>query len=256
VTAGIGYAAIDPMADTPDRSDLIAAVTTEHFTLQGARTQTVNESSSRAALYIGSVSSAVVALGFISQLSKVGEVFDAFALTVLPTLYLLGISTFVRLVENSAEDFHYGRAINRIRHYYEEVAGDHADLFLLSGHDDADGVKANMGVPFGRRQRYFTIGSAIAMINSVVAGSAVAIAAGAIGDPQLGLAVAIGAAVALVSLALMLRYEARLLAALSDQGDALFPSPSKTDREASRVRKRTTGLEPATFGLGSRRSTN
>jgi hypothetical protein len=67
---------------------------------------------------------------------------DVFART--PTLYLLGIVTFVRLVECGAEDFQYGLAINRIRHYYKEVAGDRADLFLLSGHDDGVGVFANM----------------------------------------------------------------------------------------------------------------
>jgi hypothetical protein len=56
----------------------------------------------------------------------VGDVFEVFALTVLPTLYLLGLFTFVRLVENSAEDFRYGLAINRIRGYYQELAGEHA----------------------------------------------------------------------------------------------------------------------------------
>jgi hypothetical protein len=167
------------MGEAPDHKDLLTALTTEHFTLQGARSQTVSESSSRAALYIGSVSSAVVALGFLGQVSDVGEVFEVFALTVLPTIYLLGVFTFVRLVENSAEDFRYGLAINRIRGYYKQVAGDQAELFLLSGHDDRRGVLANMGVPFEGRQQYFTIASAIAVINSVVAGSAAAIAAGA-----------------------------------------------------------------------------
>lgn len=33
------------------------------------------------------------------------------------------------------------------RHYYKEVAGDRASLFLLSGHDDGEGVFANMGLP-------------------------------------------------------------------------------------------------------------
>jgi hypothetical protein len=54
-----------------------------------------------------------VALGFIAQLSEIGDVFNVFALTVLPTLYMLGSVTFVRLVECSAEDFRYGQAINR-----------------------------------------------------------------------------------------------------------------------------------------------
>jgi hypothetical protein len=108
----------------PDPEQLLTALSTEHFTLQGARSQTMSESSARASVYVFAVSSALVALSFIGQLSDVGDVFNAFALTVLPTLYLLGIVTFVRLVECGAEDFRYGLAINRIRHYYEEVAGD------------------------------------------------------------------------------------------------------------------------------------
>src|SRR5918992_1823349 len=87
------------VADAPDRGELLTALTTEHFTLQGARSQTMSESSSRAALYIGAVSSTLVALGFLGRLSPGGDTFNTFALTVLPTLYLLGVFTFVRLVE-------------------------------------------------------------------------------------------------------------------------------------------------------------
>jgi hypothetical protein len=100
-----------------DSQQLLTALTTEHFTLQGARSQTISESSARASLYIIAVSSALVALGFIGQLSNVGDVFNVFALTVLPTLYVLGSVTFVRLVECGAEDFRYRMAINRIRGY-------------------------------------------------------------------------------------------------------------------------------------------
>src|SRR5919199_166412 len=85
-------------------SELLTALTTEHFTLQGARAQTMSESSARASLYIVAVSSTLVALGFITQLSEIGDIFNVFALTVLPTLYVLGAVTFVRMVECSAED--------------------------------------------------------------------------------------------------------------------------------------------------------
>ena len=131
----------------PDPGQLLTALTTEHFTLQTARAQTTSETSARASVYMYTVSSALVALGFVSQVADgVGEVFVIFALTVLPTIYLLGCATYVRLVELGAEDLRYGIAINRIRGYYQEIAGDRADLFLLSGHDDAAGVFLNMGI--------------------------------------------------------------------------------------------------------------
>src|SRR5688500_15328179 len=153
------------MSDAPDRQELLTALTTEHFTLQGARAQTAGESASRASLFIFSVSSSLVALGFLGQGPERGSTFNVFALTVLPTLYALGAFTFIRLVECGAEDYRYGVAINRIRHYYKEIAGDRADLFLLSGHDDGPGVFGNLAVPAEGRTQLFTFASVIAVIN-------------------------------------------------------------------------------------------
>jgi hypothetical protein len=217
----------------PDPQQLLMALSTEHFTLQGARSQTMSESSARASVYVFSVSSALVALGFIGQLSDVGDVFNVFALTVLPTLYLLGIVTFVRLVECGAEDFRYGLAINRIRHYYEEVAGDRANLFLLSAHDDGAGVFANMGLPAEGRKPFFAFSSAILAINCVVGGTAVALAAGAFLDASLGLAAGVGGAAAVVSLVAWIRYADRLLDAAA-QIEPLFPSPSRSGADGPR----------------------
>jgi hypothetical protein len=93
----------------PDPVQLLTALTTEHFTLQGARSQTMSETSARASIYMFSVSSVLVALGFVSQVGDgVGAVFDVFALTVLPVIYFLGCVTYLRLVECGAEDLPYG----------------------------------------------------------------------------------------------------------------------------------------------------
>jgi hypothetical protein len=211
--------------DAPDRQELLTALTTEHFTLQGARSQTASESASRASLYILSVSSALVALGFIGQASQTGETFDVFALTVLPTLYVLGVFTFVRIVECGVEDLRYGVAINRIRNYYKQIAGDQAKLFLLSGHDDGRGVFANMGVPVEGRKQFFTFATVVAVVNSVVGGSAIAVALGAIADSSLGVAAGIGGVGAIISLAALLRTADRLLEERTSGIEAIFPSP-------------------------------
>jgi hypothetical protein len=211
------------MAEAPDRQELLSALTTEHFTLQGARTQTMSESASRTTLYIGAVSSTLVALGFIGQVSEVGDAFDVFALTVLPTLYVLGAFTFIRLVECGAEDFRYGVAINRIRGYYVQLAGDQANLFLLSGHDDGRGVFENMGLPAEGRSQWFSFATVVAIINSVIGGSAVALAAGALGAP-LGAAAPIGAVVALASVLCWVRLAARLLSRRTAGIEPLYPS--------------------------------
>lgn len=206
----------------------MTALTTEHFTLQGARSQTASESASRASLYILSVSSTLVALGFIGQPAQVGTAFHVFALTVLPTLYVLGLFTFVRLVECGAEDFRYAVAINRIRHYYKEIAGDRANLFLLSGHDDGRGVFENAAVqPEGRKQ-FFTFATVVAVINSVVGGSAIAIALGAVADAPLGVSAGVGGLAALGSLVALLRYADRLLEERTGRTESIFPSPPET----------------------------
>ena len=218
-----GY--VGGVADSPDRQELLTALTTEHFTLQGARAQTAGESASRASLYILSVSSTLVALGFIGQASQTGQTFHVFALTVLPTLYVLGVVTFVRVVECGAEDYRYGVAINRIRNYYKQIAGDQARLFLLSGHDDGRGVFENAAVPPDRRKQFFTFATVVAVINSVVGGSAIAIALSAIAEASLGVAAGAGGAVGLLSLAVLQRHADRLLEERAGRTEALFPSP-------------------------------
>ncbi len=159
----------------PDEGQLLTALTTEHFGLAGARSQAAGETSSRSALYLGSVSSTLVGLGLTSQVSKGSDVFHVFALVALPTLFVLGVFTFVRLVELGIEDFLLGRAINRIRHYYLEHAGESGQYFMMSGNDDADGVMANMGLERRPGQLYFTAALEIAVVNAVVGGSAVAL---------------------------------------------------------------------------------
>jgi hypothetical protein len=208
----------------PDPAALLTALTTEHFTLQGARAATISESTARAGLFVGALSSALVALGFTSQVAARGRVFDVFALVVLPTLYALGLFTFVRLAVISIEDIRYGRAINRIRAHYLELAGDDARYFAMSAHDDTAGVLANMGVARpSRLQLLFTLASMISVLTAVVGGSATAFAAYLLGAP-LALATIVGAGAALASLVLAHRYERRLHDAAREHGEVLFPS--------------------------------
>jgi hypothetical protein len=202
-----------------DPAALLPMLTTEHFTLAGARGNATAESASRSALYLGSLSAVLIGLGFVAQVSEAGDLFRVFALVALPTLYLLGIFTFVRLVESSIEDIFYGRAINRIRHFYIEQAGEDARYFMLSGHDDAPGVIANMALTPSRWQLYFTASAMVAVVNSVVGGTAVGFAVGIAADPPLGVSVAAGAVFALASIALHMRADR----ARHERGAAIEP---------------------------------
>jgi hypothetical protein len=213
--------------DMPDDAQLLTALTTEHFGLVGARSQAAGESASRSALYLGSVSSALIGLGLTAQLSNSGDLFDVFALVALPTLFVLGIFTFIRLVELGIEDFLLGRAINRIRHYYLEHAGESTHYFMLSGNDDASGVMSNMGMDPSAWQLYFTAAMAIAVVNAVVGGAALSLAVGLALDTSLGAAVAAGSAAALAAILCAMRYQ-RSRRDVGTRHPSLFPTKPPT----------------------------
>jgi hypothetical protein len=212
------------MADTPDRQALLTTLTTEHFTLQGARGSVVGEIGARSSLYLSAVSSALIALGFVAQVSKVGETFRLFALAILPVLFFLGLVTYVRLLEKAIEEIYYARAINRIRSYYLQVAGRDAGYFLLTGHDDATGVFENMGLSSSRAQLVFTSASTIGIVNSVVAGAGAALLIGVTTDAAPGLAVGGGAAAAVALAIGHLLHERRSFSRAFASMHVLFPS--------------------------------
>src|SRR4029434_9968309 len=102
------------------------ALTTEHFVLQTAANATVSEAAARASLYVFSLSSVIVAMGFTSQ-SR--DVFLPFAAAVLPALFLLGIFTVVRLVDTGIENQQFLAGIARIRSYYRTLTPEAALYF-------------------------------------------------------------------------------------------------------------------------------
>jgi hypothetical protein len=79
----------------------MSALVTEHFVLQSARSTTVSEAVGRSAVYLTCVSSAVVAFGFFAAAT---HGLAPVVATVLPALIILGVFTFVRMVETSVEN--------------------------------------------------------------------------------------------------------------------------------------------------------
>ena len=83
----------------------------------------------------------------------------------------------------------------------------------------------NAAVPHDGRTQFFTFATVVAVINSVVGGSAIAIALGAIADASLGMAAGVGGGAALASLFALLRYADRLLEERAGSTESIFPSP-------------------------------
>jgi hypothetical protein len=194
-----------PPAD-PDRQLVMQFMTTEHFTLQTARAVTNAEISARLQLYMTTVSSAIISLALVAQVSgELGRAFVAFALVLLPVVYFLGISTLARITQASAEWRVYGQGMNRIRHWYLEVAPDMAPYFVLPATDDPWASLAAVGIRGQSRLRgiFTTAPWIVVVVNSVLAGVVVGLLASAAGASGLvlpGLAAAGGFLLSLVVL--------------------------------------------------------
>jgi len=148
------------------------ALLTEHFVLESARGITVSESSSRASLYLMTLSSSLVAFGFLSQT----PIAFGFLGVIIPVVFLLGIFTYERLVETSLEDVVALASIQRIRRYYATLLPGADEYFPLPVGNRAPNELLEIGRRASWRGIFFTTSSAIAVVNSIVAGSGIALA--------------------------------------------------------------------------------
>src|SRR5215211_22763 len=208
----------DQLSDD-QRQKMLQFMTTEHSALQAGRSATIFETGARAAAFLGTVSSALVALAFVGQVSRLGTAFFAFALVLLPTLFFVGLATFERALESSIEDTIYVRGISRIRHLYVEMVPQAERYFVGSIHDDLATTMASTrgeaeGAPAPARGR----------LNSVIVGSFVGLLIRAVVVDSLALSVGVGIVVFLVSVFLHQRHQLARLHQTEQRLPALFPS--------------------------------
>jgi len=199
-------AADDDAQSSRRRSEFMQALTTEHTALQSARSSTVSESAARSGLYLTTLSSAVVALALVGQVSKFGNAFLIFALAILPVVFLLGLITYGRLLQTGVEDVIYARAIGRIHRVYEGIDPNKAQYFKQTQIDQV-GLAA-VGLWKLRWQQFLASAAAIAIVNAVVGGAFIAIVAGAVSKSTVA-AIAVGAGASLLLAALVLRHQWR-----------------------------------------------
>src|SRR5438045_4025178 len=159
--------------DDDQQKTLLTALGTEYFALQGARGQTNGEMTGRAALYLATVSSTLIALGFVA---RDRSAFVPFAAAVIPSLLILGEFTFIRLAAASIEDLQYVYAIQQIRSYYRGLVPDGLTFFadIPIGNPRVAATHA-MGMSQSPLNVVFTAGGMIAAINSILAGIGIAL---------------------------------------------------------------------------------
>lgn len=150
---------------------MVQVLTTEHFTLQGARSVVIAEINGRATIFLSAVSSSLVALAFVTTLARADELVRGFALILLPVLCFMGYVTKARLEQLSFTDFNYQRAINRIRHFYVDIAPEAGQYLTLPIHDDLPGISESS---FGHAPSWWlgllTAAQMVAVVFYVVAG--------------------------------------------------------------------------------------
>jgi hypothetical protein len=195
----------DPLA----RQLAVSALTTEHFNLQSARMGTITEANGRATLYLSTLSSAVIAIAFVGQANQLGDPFYLFALVVLPPVFLLGVFSFLRLVQTSIEDIVYAVGSFRIRQYFLGLDPAAAPFFPPTDPRGMTKLERIGVVSTGPLQMLLTAASMVACINAIVGGVAVALALRSLLEASVPVSAVVGTLVGLGLAALFFVYQVR-----------------------------------------------
>jgi hypothetical protein len=189
----------------------VSLATTEHFTLQTARSTTVAEASSRATGYFAVLSSALIVLAFVGNMSGLSDAFYLFCSMLLPVVAFVGVVTFGRLVQSSNEEIAYAQRIARLRGFYVNVAPELEPYLTIVRHG-ADGhlPSAPSDQPT-RKQLLLTIPGMIAVVNCVVVGAACGLTAGVLTYNPIAFSVIVGVPAAGISLMVQFRHHRRVL---------------------------------------------
>jgi hypothetical protein len=203
-------------------------LTIEHFTLQGARNGAIAEANGRLGHYLAAVGSTVVALAFVADVSHMGAVFLAFSAVLLPVLIFLGFMTSVRTLQIGVNDALLAQAINRIRHYYIEMAPQAEPYFSFPHHDDQDALQKAMRPFDSPLQGFASTPGPVTLINSVLSGVLASIFVAGITSLALFPVMVIGLSISVLTLWLHSIYGLRIWRrGTRSQIEVRFPTPER-----------------------------
>ncbi|MDQ7876489.1 hypothetical protein Q9R08_00725 [Microbacterium sp. QXD-8] len=156
------------MADADaNAAALNSAAGTELFVLQSVASSTISEAGTRSTIYLAALSSGLVAIGFAGRSPAL---LAALAFTVLPTIFMLGWFTVVRLVDTSVENITVRQRMERIREYFVSLHPSGPDLISLDSPRTGE-----LGVRYSRSSFLFTMASMIGAVNCVLGGALVSL---------------------------------------------------------------------------------
>jgi len=167
------------------RAQLLA---TEHWSLLATRSTAQSEVLSRITTFLMLVSSSIVGLALIGQVTKFSAVFIALALVLLGMLVVIGTLTGMRVGTASLEDLALVIGMNRLRAGYAELDPGIEKYLMTSAHDDDRGVWQTYNPLAGPRailQPLASSGTFITFVTAGLAGAFGALVAAALGAPGL-----------------------------------------------------------------------
>lgn len=137
---GAATAPAGVISDRPFGPDAATILATEHWSLLATRSLIWNEAISRATVFLTVLSASIIALALLVDATGFGPHTTTLALVLLPVVLLLGIATYVRLVQINSEEFQLVLAMNRLRRAYLTMAPGLEPYVTTGHHDDEQGL--------------------------------------------------------------------------------------------------------------------
>jgi hypothetical protein len=180
-----------------DDERAITILTTEHWSLLSARSLAYNEAFTRGGMFLTFLSMSFVALALASSAMTFSDEFLTVTAVVLAFDFVLGLTTYARIIGANLDDMRAVHGMARIRHGYTQIAPITTPYFTTAVHDDPAGI----GLAYGDQSTSMpgvlfygltTSGGMIGLILSMVGGvltSVLALLLGVDGGAALGIGV-------------------------------------------------------------------
>jgi hypothetical protein len=193
-----------------DRARRVQLLTTEHWSLLATRSMSWNEAFSRTSTFLSTLSAGVVAVALAGSTMSFGSSFALFALVMLSVILFLGVATYVRLTQVNNEDLYWVYGMNRLRGAYARMVPGIEHEFITGHTVDATGFARTFGAvdvtsSSSILHTLITTPAVVGVVSSVVFGVIVGLVVSLFAASEL-VAVAAGAAGALLGIALLIRY--------------------------------------------------
>lgn len=172
-------------------SAAVSFVTTEHFTLQGARSSTMPRPLAGRACSSAPCREVLSASGSLPPPRASARAF-------------VGLVTFNRALQSGIEDFNYAHRIARLRGYYFQYAPELVDYLLSVPSGQRMTIQGLRGGPW---QKFVTVAGMVSVVTAVLAGSAAGLFAAVVSGKLLIAALLAGLLVAVTVLVGLIRFQ-------------------------------------------------